>query len=104
MEVFLFVALFFIYIITAFSVPDLIVKRVWLLGFMATFALSAISVLFISSSRQTVLMSENEINWYYILYLFGSMSAILGLINLWIYRKNFWRLFSDHCEEDETSK
>ncbi len=103
MEVFLFAALFFIYIITAFSVPDLIVKRVWLLGFIITFAFSALSVLFISSSRQTVLMSENEINWYYVLYLFGSMSVILGLINLWIYRKKILELFS-HSSEDETSK
>ena len=35
MEIFLFIALVFIYILTAFAVPDKIVKRVWFLGFGA---------------------------------------------------------------------
>ena len=104
MEVFLFVALFFIYLLTAFSVPDLILKRLWLLGFLLTFALTAVSVLLIGSTRQTVLMNENEINWYYVLYLFGSMSVILGMINLWIYRHSIWKMFFNHSDEDEFSK
>ncbi len=93
MEVFLFIALIFIYLLMAFSVPDFILKRVWLLGFVAAFALTAVSILFISSAKQTVLVQESQMNWYYFLYLFGSMSVILGLINLWIYRKNVWHLF-----------
>lgn len=93
MEVFLFIALVFIYVLTAFAVPDLIVKRVWLLGFVATFSLTAISILFISTGKQTVLMQESEMNWYYFLYLFGSIAVILGLINLWIYRKGILNLF-----------
>ena len=93
MEVFLFAVLIFIYILMAFSVPDLIVRRVWLLGFVSAFALTAISILFISSEKQTVLVQESEMNWYYFLYLFGSMAVILGLINLWIYRKGVLELF-----------
>ena len=80
MEVFLFIALVFVYILTAFAVPDLIVKRIWLLGFVGAFLLTALSVLFIHTGRQTVLMQENEMNWYYFLYLFGSISVILGAI------------------------
>jgi len=99
MEIFLFVALIFVYILMALSVPDLIVKRVWLLGFASSFALTALSILFISNGKQTVLMQESEMNWYYFLYLFGSMSVILGLINLWIYRKGVLHLFSN--EDDE---
>lgn len=99
MEVFLFVALVFIYVLMAFSVPDLIQKRVWFLAFALSFVLTAVSILFISTSKQTVLMQESEINWYYILYLFGSMSVILGLINMWIYRKGVIKLFRN--EEDE---
>lgn len=94
MEVFLAVALIFIYILTAFSVPDIMVKRVWFLAFGAAFVLTAISIIFINSGKQTVLMQESEINWYYILYLFGSMSVILGLINLWIHRKAIVEIFS----------
>jgi len=101
MEIFLFIALVFVYILTAFAVPDLIVKRIWLLGFASAFGLTAMSILFIHSGRQTVLMQENEMNWYYFLYLFGSISVILGAINLWIYRKFVFRLFSASDLDDE---
>lgn len=101
MEIFLFIALVFIYVLMAFLVPDLIVKRVWLLGFVSAFALTAVSILFIHTGRQTVLMQENEMNWYYFLYFFGSMAVIFGAINLWIYRKSVWGLFSSDVEDDE---
>ena len=94
METFLFIALFFIYILTAFTVPAHIVKRMWILAFVFAFILTSVSILFISASKQTVLMQESELNWYYFLYLFGSMSLILGLINLWIYRKPLMQIFS----------
>jgi len=101
MEIFLFVALIFIYILTAFSVPELVLKRVWLLGFVSSFALTAVSILFIHTGRQTVLMQENEMNWYYFLYLFGSIAVILGVINLWIYRRGVLRLFSTSSSADD---
>ena len=93
MEFFLLVALIFIYILMAFSVPDVMLKRVWFLAFSLAFVFTAVSILFIATGKQTVLMQESEINWYYILYLFGSMSVILGLINMWIYRKGILSLF-----------
>lgn len=99
MEVFLFIALFFIYVLTAFTVPQKIVKRVWILAYTAAFLITAVSIMFISTSKQTVLMQESEMNWYYFLYLFGSMSVILGLINIWIYRKDLIQIFS---AEDKT--
>ena len=101
MEIFLFIAIVFIYILMAFSVPDLVLKRVWLLGFVSAFALTAVSILFIHTGRQTVLMQENEMNWYYFLYLFGSMAVIFGAINLWIYRKAVLGLFSPNFSDDE---
>ena len=94
MEAFLFIALFFIYILTAFTIPVKIVKRVWIFPNVASFIITAISIMFISSSKQTVLMQESELNWYYFLYLFGSMSVILGIINIWIYRKDLLQIFS----------
>lgn len=101
MEIFLFVALFFIYILTAFTVPNKIVKRIWILAYSVAFIITSISIMFISTSKQTVLMQESEMNWYYFLYLFGSMSVILGAINIWIYRKNLMQIFSsDDMQED----
>lgn len=93
MEIFLFIALFFIYLLMSFTVPPVIVKRVWILGFVCAFALTAVAIMFISSTKQTVLMQESELNWYYFLYLFGSMSLIFGVINLWIYRKPLYKIF-----------
>ena len=94
MEAFLFIALFFIYILTAFTIPVKVVKRVWILAYISAFIITAVSIMFISGSKQTVLMQESELNWYYFLYLFGSMSVILGTINLWIYRKDLLKIFS----------
>lgn len=100
MEVFLFIALFFVYILTAFTVPAHILKRMWILAYVIAFVLTSCSIMFISSSKQTVLMQESELNWYYFLYLFGSMSVILGLINLWIYRKPLKQIFSSEDLEN----
>lgn len=94
MEIFLFIALFFIYVLTAFTVPEIIVKRVWILAYVSAFIITAVSIMFISTSKQTVLMQESQMNWYYFLYLFGSMSVILGIINIWIYRKDLLKIFS----------
>ncbi len=101
MEIFLFIALLFIYALMVFTVPKIIVKRVWILAYALSFIITAVSILFISTGKQTVLMQESEMNWYYFLYLFGSMSVILGLINLWIYRKGLYRIFSSDAQDDE---
>lgn len=102
MEVFLLIALVFIYVLMAFTVPNLIVKRVWILAYVISFVITSVSIMFISTGKQTVLMQESEMNWYYFLYLFGSMSVILGLINLWIYRKGLLKIFSkEPSSEDE---
>ena len=52
-------------------------------------------------------MRVGELNWYYILYVFGSISIILGVINLWMYKRGIIRLFTedgDDDEEDDTAK
>lgn len=101
MEVFLFIALFFIYILMAFTVPSVIVKRVWILAYVLAFIVTAVSIVFVSTGKQTVLMQESEMNWYYFLYLFGSMSVILGLINVWIYRKALFKIFKPGADDDD---
>ena len=101
MELFLFIALLFIYILTAFTVPEIIVKRIWILAYTSAFIITAIAIMFISSSKQTVLMQESQMNWYYFLYLFGSMSIILGLINVWIYRKELKNIFFPSEQTDD---
>lgn len=105
MELYLFLALFLMYILTAFMVKKNVLHKIWTLAFIVAFAVTAISIAFIRVSGQDVMMSANELNWYYLLYLFGSLSVVLGVINLWMYRRSVWRtMFDASTEEDEDSK
>lgn len=102
MELYLFMALFLVYILTAFMVKDNVLNRIWTMAFMVSFAITALSIGFIRVSSQDVMMSANELNWYYLLYLFGSMSVVLGVINLWMYRRPIFKIFtSDTSKEDD---
>lgn len=91
MELYLFFALFLMYVLTAFMVKKNVLHKIWTMAFIVAFAVTAISISFIRVSGQDVMMSANELNWYYLLYLFGSLSVVLGIINLWMYRGPVWR-------------
>ena len=101
MELYLFLALLLIYILTAFMVKKVILHKIWTLAFILAFVVTAVSIAFIRVSGQDVMMSANELNWYYLLYLFGSMSVVLGLINIWMYRKPIWSVFFNKDDDDD---
>ena len=103
MELYLFLALFLVYVLTAFIVKTRVLNRVWTLAFIVCFVITAVSIAFIRVSSQDVMMSANELNWYYLLYLFGSMSVVLGVINLWMYRKAVFRVFFSNDPDDDKS-
>ena len=94
MELYLFAALLMVYVLTSFIVQKVLVQKIWTLAFIISFAITALSIASIRVSGQDVMMSASELNWYYLLYLFGSLSVVLGLINLWMYRRAVWRIFS----------
>ena len=85
MELYLFLALLLIYILTAFMVKKVILHKIWTLAFILAFVVTAVSIAFIRVSGQDVMMSANELNWYYLLYLFGSLSVVLGIINATVF-------------------
>ena len=102
MEVYLFLALILVYLLTAFTVRKVIVNKIWTLAFIVAFLITAVAIAFIRVSGQDVMMSANELNWYYLLYLFGSLSVVLGVINLWMYRKPLWHIiFEKEDDEDD---
>ena len=104
MELYLLLSFVLLYLVTSFFVSRTIRYKIWTISFIAAFTITAVSIGFLRVSQQDVMMSASQLNWYYILYLFGSMSVVLGLINLWMYRKPLWHtLFSsaDDDEEDE---
>ena len=112
MELYLFLALLLIYILTAFMVKKVILHKIWTLAFILAFVVTAVSIAFFSFlgqggmgvdrvSGQDVMMSANELNWYYLLYLFGSLSVVLGIINVWMYRRSIWKIMSASDSDDD---
>lgn len=101
MEIYLFLALILVYLLTAFTVRKVIVNKIWTLAFIVAFLITAVAIAFIRVSGQDVMMSANELNWYYLLYLFGSLSVVLGVINLWMYRKGIWKILSASDKDSE---
>ena len=95
METYLFIALAFIYLLTAFILSKQVQKRIWTVAYILAFAITCVAIFFIKSYAGETLMRVGELNWYYILYVFGSISIILGVINLWMYKRGIIRLFTE---------
>ena len=101
MEVYLLLAFLLLYILMALFVSKNVMHKIWTLAFMAAFVITAISIAFLRVNNQDVMMSASELNWYYVLYLFGSLSVVLGLINVWMYRKPLVEMFLSNDTNDE---
>ena len=93
MELYLLFGLCLLYIITSLTLPKHHLQKVWTLAFFVCFIVTAVAIGLIKVSGQDVMMSASELNWYYLLYLFGSLSVVLGFINLWLYRHGIWNIF-----------
>lgn len=92
MEMYLFFAFLLFYLITAFMLKPRMREKIWTLAFIISFVMTSISIAFVRISQQDVMMNANQLNWYYFLYLFGMISVVLGVFNLWIYRKPLWQI------------
>ena len=100
MEIYLFIALVFIYFLTVLILPKKIQRQIWTLAYITSFIITSVAIYYIKIYADETLMKVGELNWYYILYVFGSLSIILGVINLWIYKSNLLNLFR-HTENDD---
>ena len=101
MELYIITALFIVYIITVFALSARHRRKIWTLAFITSFALTAVAIFFIRGTTQDVMLQTNEFNWYYFVYLFGSVAIALGLLNLWIYRQSLWEMFFDTSSPDD---
>ncbi len=101
MELYLFIGFVVLYILMSFFVNKNVQHKVWTMAFVVCFIVTAISIGFLRVNNQDVMMSANQLNWYYLLYLFGSMSVVLGLINIWMYRKPIWSVFFNKDDDDD---
>ncbi len=100
-ELYLITAFFIIYLITAFALNRTSVKKIWTLAFMLSFILTAGAIFMIRGHTQNVMLTTNEFNWYYFVYLFGMITIALGLLNLWIYRTSLWQIIFDKNKDEE---
>lgn len=104
MELYLFFAFLLFYLITAFMLKPQMREKIWTLAFIISFVMTSISIAFVRISQQDVMMNANQLNWYYFLYLFGMISVVLGVFNLWIYRKPLWQIMfgkQENQDDDE---
>lgn len=101
MEMYLFFGFLLFYLLTAFMLKPRLREKIWTLAFIISFAITSVAIGFIRVSQQDVMMNANQLNWYYFLYLFGMISVVLGVFNLWIYRKQLWQIMFDDNQEDK---
>lgn len=101
MEFYLIVTLFFIYLITAALSDKTMVRRIWTAAYIIAFLSASASLLLLRITRQDVMMQADTFNWYYVLYISGSLALVLGLVNAWMYRKALWHLFAPTDDTDK---
>ena len=101
MEMYLFLSFILLYVLMSFFVSKNVQRKIWTSAFIVVFVLSAVSIAFLRVSNQDVMMNAGELNWYYMLYLAGSMAVVLGIINLWMYRKALLAIFFSDGTDDE---
>lgn len=103
MELYLFLALIMLYILMAIFVKKNVQRKIWTLAFVVSFIITAVSIGFLHVNNQDVMMSADQLNWYYLLYLFGSLSVVIGVINLWMYRSGLIQIFLTGSDDDDDS-
>ena len=94
MELYMFFAFLLFYIITVIMLDDVLRKRIWMIAFILSFVATSVAIGFIKAGKQDGMMNVEELNWYYFLYLFGMISVVMGVFNLWIYRRELWSIMT----------
>lgn len=69
MELYLFAALVLMYILMAIFVRKNVQLKVWTTAYIVSFIVTAIAIAFLHVNRQDVMISVDQLNWYYLLYL-----------------------------------
>ena len=100
MEIYLFFSFLLFYLITAFLLKERTKQKIWMIAFIISFAVTSLAIGFVKISQQDVMMNVGQLNWYYFLYLFGMISVVLAVFNLWIYRKQLWKMLFSKGDKD----
>ena len=101
MEMYLLLAFVLLYVLMTFFVRERVMHKIWTLAFITAFVITAAAIAFLRVNNQDVMMNANELNWYYLLYLFGSLAVVFGVINLWMYRRALFHIFFGDNDDDD---
>ena len=102
MEIYLLLAMFLVYMLTVIFLDKQKLQKIWLMVFIVVFVITASALSFWRITNQEVMMNVAAVSWYYILYLSLSLTVVLGIINLWLFRRQLWRiLMNDDDDEDD---
>lgn len=95
MSFYMFLAFWMMYALTAVVLKKYTMRKMWFVAFLLVFFVTAVSLSFLRLTHQEVMMNATELGWYYMLYVFASLSIVLGVINFWIFRKAIWEIISE---------
>lgn len=101
MEIYILIALIFIYVITSVVSNNLLTKKIWALAFAVSFLLMGVSLSLLKLNGEDIMLSAGQFNWYYFLYIFSALTVAIGVINIWIYRREIWQLCQKSAEDDK---
>lgn len=90
MEIYVLAALVLIYIGSAVVGNRDLVRKIWTFAFIVAGFLTAVALFALRVKHQDVMLTADNFNWYFFLYVFGALAFALGIINLWIYRRPLW--------------
>ena len=101
MEIYILTAFLLFYLITAWLLKPRLKKKLWMSAFIIAFVVTSVAIALIHGGTQDIMLTANQFNWYYFIYLFGMISTALALFNAWIYRKELWRILFGDTSADE---
>ena len=99
MEIYLLTALIFIYLITVLVGNKQLTRKIWAMAFAMSFVLMSVSLSALRLNGEDVMLNAGQFNWYYFLYVFSALTVAVGVINMWIYRRELWSLWQSPKDE-----
>ncbi len=102
MEIYVLAALVLVYIGSAIIGNRETVRKIWTFAFICAGFLTAFALFALRIKQQEVMLTADNFNWYFFLYVFGALAFALGIINLWMYRRPLWNML--RFSADDTAK
>ena len=100
MELYLLMVMVVLYVITMVILDKRQRSKIWLFAFIAAFAVTAMALSFWRFTNREVMMNVVAVSWYYILYLSISLLIVLGVINLWIFKRQLWDVLTEDSDDE----